>query len=67
MIEQERVYWRVPVIFTHRLVGQVGQIGQIGTVDVQTGTINTSANLAEARLQNAVTLAKGLPSQTAPA
>jgi len=64
MIEQERVYWRVPVIFTHRLVGQVGQIG---TVDVQTGTINTSANLAEARLQNAVTLAKGLPSQTAPA
>jgi hypothetical protein len=66
MIEQARVYWRVPVIFTHHLVGHVGQIGVVD-VDAQTGAMNTTQQLAEAMLKNATTLAEGFPTQTVPA
>ncbi len=35
VIQGDRVYWRVPVIFS---MGRQGQIGQIGTIDVDTQT-----------------------------
>ena len=66
VLERERVFWRVPVVFTHRLVGHVGEIGKVN-VDAQTGEMAVSDQLAEAMLKNAVALADTLPKQTEPA
>lgn len=61
LILDERIYWRVPVIFSLPSVGDVGEVGMID-VDVETGQMRVTPQLIEEIENRAETLALHPPS-----
>jgi hypothetical protein len=52
----DKIYWRVPVLFSLPSAGQLGQVGQVD-VDVETGEVKTEPALVERISHNATQLA----------
>ena len=64
VVEPQRIFWRVPVIFTHRLIGHVGEVGSVD-MDADTGRMATSLALAEQMLSRVAQLAADVRSTVA--
>lgn len=52
----DRIYWRVPVLFSLPSAGKVGQVGEID-VDVESGEVKVEPSLVERMSRNAEHLA----------
>ncbi len=64
VVEPQRIFWRVPVIFTHRLVGHVGEVGLV-EMDADTGHMVATPEMAEHMLNRVAQLAATLRSTAA--
>lgn len=52
----DKIYWRVPVLFSLPSVGQVGQVGEID-VDIESGQVMVEPSLVQRISRNAELLA----------
>ena len=59
VIEQTRVFWRVPVVFTRQGFGVVGEIGSVD-LDAQTGQMAVNDELVKTMQANAIEMAAKL-------
>jgi hypothetical protein len=59
VIEQTRVFWRVPVVFTRQGFGVVGEIGSVD-VDAQTGQMSVNEGMVHDMQAKAVQMASNL-------
>lgn len=56
----EKIFWRVPVMFSLPSTGPVGQVGEID-VDVESGEVQITPSLIESITRHAETLAARTP------
>ncbi len=56
LVLADKIFWRVPVLFSLPSVGQVGQVGEID-VDVQSGEVRVEPSLVERISRSAEALA----------
>jgi len=65
LVVADRVYWRVPIVFTFPSYGSLGIVGSVD-VDVESGELNVSADdIAEVQGRAQELAARSSP-QTAP-